>query len=75
MAVLTSLNGDANLASLGRLFHILAPQKKNAFCSCRVFFFGNLTLVFVLRKLQEGQALFLLNRIYRYCGARFFRDL
>ena len=38
------------MASVERLFHILAPRK--AFCPCAVFFFGNLTSVFFLRRLR-----------------------
>ena len=66
---------SASLASVERLFHILAPRKEKAFCPCTVFFLGSLTSVYVLQRLREEHALFLVKSSLRYFGVRLFRDL
>ena len=63
------------MASVERLFRFLAPRKEKAFCPCPVLFLGNLTLVFVLRRLQEEHTLFVLKSSQRYFGAIVFSNL
>ena len=66
---------DASLASVERLFHILAPRKEKAFCPFPLFLLGSRTSVFLLRRIREEHALYLVKCSQRYFGARLFRDL
>ena len=74
MALINYHNDDANLISVARLLHTFAPRKEKIFCPCIVFFRTQAS-EFVLPRLREVQAVFLLNKLHRYSEARLFGAL
>ena len=66
---LKTVTDGACLFSAGRLFHSFAPRYKKHFCPFADVFCGSLKSVFVLRRLRELLAEFLVKRLLMYCGA------